>query len=91
MGGVRATIDPLIMTAARAIGATLVDLLTSPADLGQAQAEFHERTDGGIGGRSWVPPLLPRDFRAPIDYRWPEYVTIECGTDWWIPQSAEEA
>ena len=33
--------------------------------------------------------LLPRDFAAPIDYRWPEYITTARGMDWWIPVAAD--
>jgi aminobenzoyl-glutamate utilization protein B len=63
----------------------LVDLLTEPGELLKCKKEFEERTGGGIGGSKWVAPLLPKDFKAPIDMRWPEYVTTERGEEWWIP------
>jgi aminobenzoyl-glutamate utilization protein B len=85
MGGVPACIDPMWSTAGRVIGATVVDLLSEPMHLERAQAEFRERTGGGIGGTKWVPPLLPKDFRAPVDYRWPEYVTTARGDGWTVP------
>jgi aminobenzoyl-glutamate utilization protein B len=85
LGGFAPAIDPLWYTAGRAIGATLVELLTSPAEVARARAEFVERTGGGIGGSRWVPPLLPPGFRAPVHYRWPEYVTTVRGAEWWIP------
>jgi aminobenzoyl-glutamate utilization protein B len=88
MGGYPATIDPTIFSAARAIGGTLVDLLSDPQSVAAAQAEFRERTGGGVGGSQWVPPLLPRNFPAPIHYRWPEYVSTPRGEEWWIPQGA---
>ena len=72
----------------RAIGGTLVDLLSDPQSVTAAQAEFRERTGGGVGGSQWVPPLLPRNFPAPIHYRWPEYVSTPRGEEWWIPQGA---
>ena len=50
-----------------------------------ARAEFDERTAGGIGGDRWVAPLLPEDFCAPVDFRWPEYITTTRGEEWWIP------
>ena len=31
---------------------------------------------------------LPDDFEAPINYRWPEYVTTARGEEWWIPEKA---
>jgi aminobenzoyl-glutamate utilization protein B len=88
MGGYPATIDPTILSAARAIAGSLVDLISDPQAVTAAQAEFRERTGGGIGGSQWVPPLLPRNFPAPIHYRWPEYVTTPRGEEWWIPQGA---
>ncbi len=88
LGGYAPTIDPTIMTAARTLGATVVDLLTRPAELARARAEFEERTGGGIGGSRWVAPLLPGDFDPPIHFRWPEYVTTARGEGWWIPEGA---
>lgn len=85
IGGVRSCMDPMIVTAGKTIGATLVDLLTQPAELERAQKEFRERTGGGVGGSRWVPPLLPKDFIPPIDLRWPEYVQTVRGEEWWIP------
>jgi aminobenzoyl-glutamate utilization protein B len=85
MSGIRSTIDPSIFVAAKVLGTTFVDLLTRPEDLAKAQAEFKERTGGGIGGSKWVAPLLPKDFEPPVDMRWPEYVTTTRGEEWWIP------
>ena len=91
MGGVRQCIDPGMFVAGKTIGATMVDLLTHPDELHKAQAEFHERTGGGIGGSKWVAPLLPRDFQPPIDLRWPEYVQTPRGEEWWIPTPHPDA
>lgn len=88
LGGYPATIDPTVFSAARAIAGSLVDLATRPEALAQAKAEFAERTGGGIGGRKWVGPLLPKNFPAPIHYRWPEYVTTPRGEEWWLPTGA---
>jgi len=51
-----------------------------------ARREFIERTGGGIGGSRWIAPLC--DYKPPIDFRWPEYVTTRRGRDWWIPARA---
>lgn len=83
LGGIPATINPMIECAAKTIGCTLVDLLTEPQWLADAQAEFEQRTGGGIGGSDWIPPLC--DYPPPLDFRWPEYVTTPRGTHWWIP------
>lgn len=87
-GGYAPCIDPTVLAAGRVIGATILDLLTKPAELAKVRAEFVERTGGGVGGSSWVAPLLPADFQAPVHYRWPEYVTTPRGHEWWIPTGA---
>ncbi|KTC25148.1 peptidase M20 [Pseudomonas putida] len=90
LGGIRQTIDPMIQVAAKTIGATLIDLLTRPELLAAARQEFTERTGGGIGGTRWQAPLLPRDFKVPHDFRWPEYIRTARGEEWWIPARADE-
>jgi aminobenzoyl-glutamate utilization protein B len=87
LGGVRACIDPGMFTAGRTIAATLLDLVKFPEELAKARAEFEERTGGGIGGTTWVAPLLPRDFPPPVELRWPEYVQTPRGEEWWIPNN----
>lgn len=90
LGGIPATIDPMIRVAAKTIAATLIDLLTEPAVLEEARAEFFERTGGGIGGTRWTAPLLSADFKVPHQYRWPEYVTTSRGEEWTIPWRDDE-
>jgi aminobenzoyl-glutamate utilization protein B len=85
LGGVPAAIDPGLFVAGKTIAATLLDLITRPDELNRAQAEFRERTGGGVGGETWVAPLLPKDFPPPVDLRWPEYITTVRGDEWWIP------
>lgn len=82
MGGVPACIDPMWSRASAVIATTLLDLLTDGEGLARAQAEFVERTGGGIGGTKWTAPLLPANFEAPIGYRWPEYVATPRGVEW---------
>ena len=41
--------------------------------------------EAAIGGTQWVAPLLPKDFKPPVDLRWPEYIETERGQEWWIP------
>ena len=88
MGGLPAAINPGIFLGAKTIAVTLIDLLTAPETLERAQAEFKERTGGGVGGSKWVAPLLARDFQAPVDLRWPEYIQTVRGREWWIPTPA---
>jgi len=85
LGGLRPCIDPMIDTAAKTVAATIIDLVAHPDLLARAQTEWRERTGGGIGGAKWIAPLLPKDFRVPLDFRWPEYVTTPRGEEWWIP------
>ena len=89
LGGLRDCIDPTIMTAAKTIAATIIDLLTDTNAMKKIRGEFIERTGGGIGGDKWIPPLLPQDFEAPIHYPWPEYVTTQRGDDWVIPSCGD--
>ena len=90
LGGIPATIDPSVQVAAKAVGATLVDLLTDAGLLAEAQAEFRDRTGGGVGGDRWEAPLLPADFDVPHLLRWPEYVTTARGEEWCIPWRPDE-
>jgi aminobenzoyl-glutamate utilization protein B len=83
LGGIPACIDPMILTAAKTVGTTLVELLISPELVGKARAEFEERTGGGIGGDKWIAPLC--DYDPPLDFPWPEYITTARGEEWWIP------
>lgn len=87
--GIRSMIDPTIFVAGKTIGASVVELLSEPAELRKAQGEFESRTGGGIGGSKWVAPLLPADFNPPVDLRWPEYITTARGEEWWIPNPSE--
>src|SRR5262249_12040556 len=85
LGGLSPCIDPTVQVAGKTIAGTLLDLLTRKDLLAAARAEFRERT----AGTRFIAPLLPRDFAAPIDYRWPEYISTARGTDWWIPVAPE--
>ena len=82
MNGYTHCIEPGIVTAAKTMGITIVDLLINPSGLAKAKEEFVERTGGGIGGSKWVPPILSKDFYPPIDLPWPEYVTTQRGYEW---------
>lgn len=83
LGGIPATIDPTVLTAARILALSALRILEDPAARAAARAEFEARTEGGIGGRAWMAPLC--DYPPPIHFRWPEYVETPRGRDWWIP------
>jgi aminobenzoyl-glutamate utilization protein B len=85
LSGLPAAMDPGLFVAAKTMALTLVDLASLPGALDAAQAEFRERTGGGVGSTNWVGPLLPADFVPPVDLRWPEYVTTARGREWCIP------
>ncbi|QCI67645.1 amidohydrolase [Phreatobacter stygius] len=85
LGGLPAAVDPGLFVAAKTMALTMVDLATKPGALAACQAEFRERTGGGVGGKDWVGPLLPADFDPPVDLRWPEYVNTARGDEWCFP------
>lgn len=82
LGGMAATIDPTVISAAKTVGLTLLDLVTD-ADLRErARAEFERRT-----AENPIPPLC--DYPPPVHFRWPEYVSTARGEEWWIPAPPE--
>ena len=81
LGGIPATIDPTVVCAARTLAGTMLDLLAEPALLEAARREWEER----VAGSPHREALLPRDFAAPLDLPWPEYVTTPRGTGWMNP------
>ncbi len=88
LGGIPDTIDPTIRSAARTIAGTIIDLMTDQQLLAAAQAEFSERTGGGVGGSRWERPWC--DYPPPIEFPWPRYFESSEGREWWIPESAED-
>ena len=86
LGGIPATIDPMVKTAAEILSLSALRLLEDPTARDAAMEEFKQRTGGGIGGDHWIEPLC--DYQPPINFRWPEYITTERGHDWWIPTTA---
>jgi aminobenzoyl-glutamate utilization protein B len=87
LGGIAATIDPMVLCAAKTVALAALRLLEDAKVRHEARREFVERTGGGIGGSRWIAPLC--DYPAPIDFRWPEYITTHRGRDWWIPARPE--
>ncbi len=83
LGGIPATIDPTVATAAGTVALTALRLLEDGEARAAAARELVERTGGGIGGDRWIAPLA--DYPPPIHFRWPEYVTTPRGREWWIP------
>jgi aminobenzoyl-glutamate utilization protein B len=85
LGGIPATIDPMVTTAAKILALSALRLLEDGAARDAAMTEFRDRTGGGVGGAIWCAPLC--DYDPPIHFRWPEYVTTPRGRDWWIPSA----
>lgn len=83
LGGIPATIDPMVVTAAKILACSALRLLEDEAARRAAMDEFVRRTGGGVGGSDWIAPLC--DYPPPTGFRWPEYVTTPRGRDWWIP------
>ncbi|MGC1428644.1 MAG: amidohydrolase [Albidovulum sp.] len=85
LGGIPATIDPMVRTAAKVLAASAIRLLEDKTARDAAMDEFKARTGGGIGGTGWMPPLC--DYEPPLNFRWPEYIETKRGRDWWIPSA----
>jgi aminobenzoyl-glutamate utilization protein B len=83
LGGIPATIDPMVETAAKVLALSALRLLEDHRAREAAMEEFKARTGGGVGGSNWIAPLC--DYAPPIHFRWPEYVTTARGREWWIP------
>lgn len=80
LGGIPATIDPMIRCAAKTLAASAIRLLEDKTARDAAMDEFKTRT-----GETMIPPLC--DYDPPIHFRWPEYVNTPRGHDWWIPSA----
>lgn len=80
LGGIPETIDPTFEVASRVVALTLIDMLTRPDVLAEAKREFDRRSADYPAG-----PLLPKDFKAPVDLPWPDYVHQPDGTRVWHP------
>jgi aminobenzoyl-glutamate utilization protein B len=80
LGGIPATIDPMVQVAAQVLALSALRLLQDQATRDAAMAEFTQRKlDGDIA------PLC--DYDPPIHFAWPEYVETARGRDWHIPAS----
>jgi aminobenzoyl-glutamate utilization protein B len=85
LGGMNETIDPMLNTAAKTIGLTLLDIIADGTFRHAARDEFEQRTGGGIGGTSWEASWC--DYPAPIEHPWPRYHQTGRGFEWWIPET----
>ena len=77
LGGIPATIDPMVTTAAKILSVSALRLLQDKVARDRVMAEFKTRTGGGIGGKTWMAPLC--DYAPPLDFKWPEYVETPRG------------
>lgn len=84
LGGIPATIDPMVQTAAKILATSALRILEDKTTRDAAMAEFQQRT-----AEEAIPPLC--DYDPPIHFRWPEYVTTHRGRDWWIPSTMTDA
>jgi aminobenzoyl-glutamate utilization protein B len=83
LGGIPATIDPMVQAAAKILSLSALRLLEDKNARDAAMDEFKART-----ATDPIPPLC--DYEPPIHFRWPEYVTTARGRDWWIPSTMPE-
>ena len=78
LGGIPATIDPTVQTAARILALSALRLLQDDTARAAAWDEFTRRRDAAP-----IPPLC--DYDPPIHFAWPEYSETPRGRDWHIP------
>lgn len=83
LGGIPATIDPMVQTAAKVLARAALRVLSDAFVRELAREEFEQRTGGGVGGETWLPPLC--DYAPPLDFAWPEYVETPRGRHWFVP------
>lgn len=81
LGGIPATIDPMVQAAAKVLAVSALRLLEDDKACDAAKAEFDCRK-----AEKNIPPLC--DYPAPVDFAWPEYVETARGRDWCIPTGA---
>ena len=84
LGGIPATIDPTVSTAAKTIAGTMLDLLTDQEMLRRTRTEYDNRLAREGETKPWC------DYAPPLDFPWPEYVETPRGREWWIPATAED-
>lgn len=78
LGGIPATIDPMVQAAAQVLATSALRLLEDTETRTIAMAEFDRRK-----AEHDIPPLC--DYPPPTGFRWPEYVETARGRDWHIP------
>ena len=78
LGGIPATIDPMVQTAARVLARSALRVLQDGDLRETAWAEFERRAGSGP-----IPPLC--DYAPPLEFGWPEYVDTVRGRHWLLP------
>ena len=80
LGGISATIDPMVQSSASVLAVSALRLLEDPEARDSAMREFQKRKQA-----TDIKPLC--DYEPPIDFAWPEYAETARGRDWHIPVS----
>ncbi len=80
LGGISATIDPMVQAAAQVLAVSALRILEDEGARNSAMREFEDRKQVAD-----IPPLC--DYEPPINFAWPEYVETPRGRDWHIPVS----
>ncbi len=80
LGGIPATIDPMVQAAAKVLAVSALRILEDDKARGTAMDEFKKRREV-----TDIPPLC--DYEPPLDFAWPEYVETARGRDWHIPRA----
>ena len=80
LGGIPATIDPMVQAASKVLAVSALRLLQDKSARDSAMREFEDRRQA-----TDIKPLC--DYEPPIHFAWPEYVETPRGRDWHIPVS----
>ncbi|GAA0971954.1 hypothetical protein GCM10009555_024240 [Acrocarpospora macrocephala] len=83
MNGIPAAIDPTWIYGGKTLALSALEYFENPELRKEAREEFLRRRDNA--DERFHSPLLPADFKPPIDLPWPEYVETARGLSWQLP------
>ena len=86
LGGIPATIDPMVICAAKTIALSALRLLEDETARDARDGRVR-RAAPAAASAARTGSRRSATTTPPIHFRWPEYVTTPRGRDWWIPNN----